>query len=217
MRNMYKKIVKRLLGKLLALLALPLLVVVIVIVSPIIYIDDPGPVFYVSKRVGKDERIFNMLKFRSMKVNSPNLLNADGSTFNSATDDRQTRVGKIIRKLSIDELPQILNVLKGDMAWIGPRPVLASQLASFTEEEKGKLCVLPGLTGYTQAYRRNELLSHDERIMDAWYAKNISFGLDVKILFKTVDTVLHPNRIYKNKPTDEVEVVVGDKNEHTRI
>ncbi|RHS80741.1 sugar transferase [Firmicutes bacterium AM31-12AC] len=196
---MYKNVIKRIIGFLFSLIALPFLIIVIVVLAPIIYIDDPGPVFYVSKRAGKYGKIFNMLKFRSMKVNSPNLLNSDGSTYNSASDSRQTRVGKVIRKLSIDELPQILNVLKGDMAWIGPRPVLDSQLLTFTEEERGKLEVLPGITGYTQAYNRNELQSHDERMMDAWYAKNVSFFLDVKIFFKTIETVLHPDRVYKNK------------------
>ena len=196
---MYKNVIKTIIGFLFSLIALPFLIIVIVVLAPIIYIDDPGPVFYVSKRAGKYGQIFNMLKFRSMKVNSPNLLNSDGSTYNSASDSRQTRVGKVIRKLSIDELPQILNVLKGDMAWIGPRPVLDSQLLTFTEEERGKLEVLPGITGYTQAYNRNELQSHDERMMDAWYAKNVSFFLDVKIFFKTIETVLHPDRVYKNK------------------
>ena len=196
---MYKNVIKRIIGFLFSLIALPFLIIVIVVLAPIIYIDDPGPVFYVSKRAGKYGKIFNMLKFRSMKVNSPNLLNSDGSTYNSASDSRQTRVGKVIRKLSIDELPQILNVLKGDMAWIGPRPVLDSQLLTFTEEERGKLEGLPGITGYTQAYNRNELQSHDERMMDAWYAKNVSFFLDVKIFFKTIETVLHPDRVYKNK------------------
>lgn len=196
---MYKNVIKRIIGFLFSLIALPFLIIVIVVLAPIIYIDDPGPVFYVSKRAGKYGKIFNMLKFRSMKVNSPNLLNSDGSTYNSASDSRQTRVGKVIRKLSIDELPQILNVLKGDMAWIGPRPVLDSQLLTFTEEERGKFEVLPGITGYTQAYNRNELQSHDERMMDAWYAKNVSFFLDVKIFFKTIETVLHPDRVYKNK------------------
>lgn len=196
---MYKNVIKRIIGFVLSLIALPFLIIIIIVMAPIIYIDDPGSIFYVSKRAGKHGKIFNMLKFRSMKVNSPNLLNPDGSTYNSASDSRQTRVGRIIRKLSIDEFPQILNVLKGDMAWIGPRPVLDSQLLTFTDEEKGKLEVLPGITGYTQAYNRNELQSHDERMMDTWYAQNVSFLLDVKIFFKTIDTVLHPDRVYKNK------------------
>ena len=195
---MYKHFIKRLLDLLICIIALPFLLVVIIILSPIIFIDDPGPVFFKSQRVGKDARIFGMFKFRSMKVNAPDIRNADGSTFNSADDPRQTRVGKIIRKLSIDELPQFFNVLIGDMSLIGPRPVLESQLASFTEEEKGKLRVLPGITGYTQAYSRNDLTSHEERMKDAWYAENVSFILDVKIFFKTIDTVLHPDRVYKN-------------------
>lgn len=139
-----------------------------------------------------------MLKFRSMKVNAPDIRNADGSTFNSENDPRQTRVGKILRKTSVDELPQFLNVLVGQMALIGPRPVLESQLASFTEEEKGKLDVLPGITGYTQAYHRNQLPTHEERMQDAWYAQHVSLGLDVKIFFKTIETIIHPSRVYRN-------------------
>ncbi len=196
---MYKTVIKRLLGILFALIALPFVLLAALILKPIVYAEDKGPLFYVSKRAGKNGKIFGMYKFRSMKVDSPNLLNADGSTYNSATDDRQTKVGKIIRKLSIDELPQVFNILKGDMAWIGPRPVLDSQALTFTEEEKDKFKVLPGLTGYTQAYNRNQLSSHDERMMDAWYANNVSFLLDVKIIFKTIDTLLHPDRVYRNK------------------
>ncbi len=196
---MYKTVIKRLLGILFALIALPFVLLAALILKPIVYAEDKGPLFYVSKRAGKDGKVFGMYKFRSMKVDSPNLLNADGSTYNSANDDRQTKVGKIIRKLSIDELPQVFNILKGDMAWIGPRPVLDSQALTFTEEEKDKFKVLPGLTGYTQAYNRNQLSSHDERMMDAWYANNVSFLLDVKIIFKTIDTLLHPDRVYRNK------------------
>lgn len=195
---MYEIFIKRIIDFVLCLIAVPFVLIITLIVAPIIYIDDPGPVFYLSNRAGKNGKIFKMIKFRSMKVNSPNILNPDGSTYNSATDSRQTKVGKVIRKLSIDELPQIFNILKGDMSIIGPRPVLDSQLESFTEEEKKKLKVLPGLTGYSQAYCRNEMTSHDERMQDAWYSDNISFLLDVKIFFKTIDTVLHTNRVYRN-------------------
>lgn len=196
---MYKNFIKRIFDLLIGLCAFPFLLLIILIVAPLIYFDDPGPVFYPSRRAGKNGRIFSMLKFRSMKVNAPDLRNADGSTFNSEDDPRQTKVGKILRKTSIDELPQFLNVLFGDMSLIGPRPVLESQLASFTDEEKGKLKVLPGITGYTQAYNRNQLPSHEERMMDAWYGEHISFWLDVKIFFKTIETVLHPSRVYRNK------------------
>lgn len=196
---MYRHYIKRLLGFLFALVALPFVLLASIIIKPIIYAEDKGPLFYVSKRAGKNAKTFNMYKFRSMKVNSPNLLNSDGSTYNSEHDDRQTKIGKILRKTSIDELPQVFNILKGDMAWIGPRPVLDSQALTFTEEEKDKFKVLPGITGYTQAYNRNQLSSHDERMMDAWYANHVSFPLDIKIFLKTIETVLHPNRIYRNK------------------
>ncbi len=195
---MYKHFFKRLIDFIIALVILPFLLVIIIIVAPIIYFDDPGPVFYPSRRAGYKGKIFGMLKFRSMKVNAPDIRNADGSTFNSEDDPRQTRVGKILRKTSVDELPQLLNVLVGQMALIGPRPVLESQLASFTEEEKGKLDVLPGITGYTQAYHRNQLPTHEERMQDAWYAQHVSLGLDVKIFFKTIETVIHPSRVYRN-------------------
>lgn len=196
---MYKKIIKRIVGFLGGIVVLPFVLIATIILKPIVYFEDKGPLFYVSKRTGKDGKIFKMYKFRSMKVDSPNILNADGSTYNSEHDNRQTRIGKILRKTSIDELPQVFNILKGEMAWIGPRPVLDSQAITFTDEEKGKFKVLPGITGYTQAYYRNQLTSHDERMMDAWYANNVSFRLDVKIFFKTIDTVLHPNKVYRNK------------------
>lgn len=195
---MYEKVIKRFIDLLLCILAMPFIALFFIIIAPVIYIDDPGPVFYISQRAGKYGKIFNMYKFRSMKVDSPNLLNPDGSTYNSEHDERQTRVGRFIRKLSIDELPQFFNILKGEMSLIGPRPVLDSQVLTFTEEEKGKLKVLPGITGYTQAYNRNKLSSHEERMMDAWYAEHVSFVLDMKIFFKTIETVLHPSRVYRN-------------------
>ena len=195
---MYKNFFKRVFDLLLALVALPFFLLIFIVVAPAIYIDDPGPVFYTSRRAGKNGKIFNMYKFRSMKVNAPDLRNADGSTFNSENDPRQTKIGKLLRKTSLDEIPQFLNILKGDMSLIGPRPVLESQLADFTEEERGKLKVLPGITGYTQAYNRNQLSNHEERMMDSWYGEHISLLLDIKIIFKTIDTVLHPSRVYRN-------------------
>lgn len=196
---MYKNFVKKIIDFIIGLFALPFVLLLIIIVAPFLYFDDLGPIFYPSRRAGKNGRIFSMLKFRSMKVNAPDIRNADGSTFNSEDDPRQTKVGKILRKTSLDEVPQFLNILAGQMSLIGPRPVLESQLATFTEEEKGKLKVLPGITGYAQAYSRNQLPTHEERMLDAWYGEHISFWLDVKIFFKTIETVLHPNRVYRNK------------------
>lgn len=214
---MYKNFIKRVLDLLLALFALPFFLLILIVVAPAIYIDNPGPVFYKSRRAGKDGKIFSMYKFRSMKVNAPDLRNADGSTFNSENDPRQTRIGKILRKTSLDETPQFLNILKGDMSLIGPRPVLESQLADFTQEERGKLKVLPGITGYTQAYNRNQLSNHEERMADSWYAENVSFLLDLKIIFKSVETVLHPSRVYRNASDADIPSATEKDREETKI
>ena len=122
---MYEKYIKRWLDFFVALIATPFVCILIVIVAPAIYLNDAGPVFYNAERRGMNGKKFKMFKFRSMYVNSPDLKNADGSTFNSADDPRVTKVGRLLRKSSIDEIPQILNVLKGDMSFIGPRPTLA--------------------------------------------------------------------------------------------
>ena len=111
-----------------------------------------------------------------MKVNAPTLLNADGSTYNAKDDPRVTKIGKFMRETSIDETPQILNVLKGDMSIIGPRASLASVLDTFQDDEIDKMKVRPGITGYTQAYYRNGLSNREKRLKDAWYANNVVFG-----------------------------------------
>ena len=196
---MYKRFFKIIFDYLVALMIAPIVILIAIILKPLVFFDDHGPLFYISKRAGKNGKIFNMLKFRSMKVNSPNLLNSDGSTYNAPNDERMTKIGKLLRQLSIDELPQVFNILKGEMSWIGPRPVLDTQVLTFTEEERGKLKVLPGISGYTQAYNRNQLSSHDERMMDAWYADHVSFILDMKIILKTLQTIVHPSSVYRNK------------------
>ena len=127
--------------------------------------------------------MLRMYKFRSMKVNSPNILNEDGSTYNSAEDSRVTKVGKVIRETSIDEIPQILNVIKGEMSIIGPRASGFDALPSYKDDEKDKMKVLPGITGYTQAYFRNGLSVREKRLKDAWYANHVSFVLDMKNFF----------------------------------
>jgi len=112
---MYKKYFKRVFDLLLALIALPFWLILLIIIAPLIYFDDKGPIFYNAPRLGKNGVIFKMYKFRTMKVNSPDLRNEDGSTYNSENDPRLTRIGRLLRKTSLDETPQIINVLKGDM------------------------------------------------------------------------------------------------------
>lgn len=195
---MYKLIIKRLLDIIISLSMLPILILLSIPIAIFIKMEDGGPIFYCSERIGKDMKIFKMYKFRSMKVNAPNILNKDGSTFNSKNDPRVTRIGKFLRETSLDEVPQIINVLKGEMSIIGPRASLAEALPSYKDDEKDKMLVRPGITGYTQAYFRNNLSVREKRLKDAWYANNVSFMLDMKIFFKTIVTVLKRKGLYTN-------------------
>lgn len=195
---MYTKFFKRVIDIFLSVMALPIFLIIYIVFGLLIKIEDKGPIFYKADRIGKDGKIFKMYKFRSMKVNAPVLLNADGSTYNSKDDPRVTKVGKFMRETSIDEIPQIINVLRGEMSIIGPRASLASVLETFKDDEKDKMKVRPGITGYTQAYFRNGLSNREKRLKDAWYANNLSFGLDAKIFFKTILTVIKKDGVYTN-------------------
>ncbi len=193
---MYSKIFKRMFDLILSIIALPILLIILAIIGPIIYFQDKGPIFYNAPRLGKDGKIFKMYKLRSMKVNAPDIRNEDGSTFNSEDDPRLTKIGKLIRKTSLDEIPQILNIIKGDMSIIGPRPDLPEHMEYYEGNEIRKLEVRPGLTGYNQAYFRNTI-SWKERIKnDIYYVDNLSFWLDLKIFFRTILAVLKREKIY---------------------
>lgn len=195
---MYKKYFKRLIDIIIALIGLPFFFFFYIFVGTLIKLDDRGPIFYVDRRIGKNSKIINMYKFRSMKVNAPDIRNIDGSTFNSKNDPRLTRLGRFLRETSIDEVPQLLNVLKGDMSIIGPRASMESALETYKDDEKDKMLVKPGISGYTQAYYRNGLTVREKRIKDAWYANNVSFILDIRIFFKTISTVFKKENLYTN-------------------
>lgn len=203
---MYEKYVKRWLGFLLALTGLPIFAVAYVIIAPLIYFEDKGPVFYSGERIGKNGRIYRMHKFRSMKVNAPDIRLADGSTYNGEDDPRVTKIGKLLRETSLDEIPQLLNILKGEMSFIGPRPDPPDWLSKYPDELKGFLSVRPGITGYSQAYYRNSDDSYEKIVHDAYYAKHLSFLFDMKILFKTIQTVCKHENLYRkddNKTWEE--------------
>ena len=190
---MYRHFFKRVIDIIGALVLLPFVLVEIIILAPIIWITDKGPVFYNAKRAGKDYMPFKMLKLRSMYVNSPDLKNPDGSTFNSDNDPRVTPIGRFLRKTSLDEVPQFLNILTGDMSFIGPRPKLyegEEVYNKFSDEYKKSFEVKPGVTGYAQAYYRNSITQDEKFHWDAYYADNISFWMDVKIIWQTVVSVL---------------------------
>lgn len=189
--------VKRLLGIIFSLIALPFVLILIVVVGSAIKIEDGGPIFYMASRIGRNGKIFKMFKFRSMKVDAPDIRMDDGSTYNAENDPRVTKVGRFIRKTSIDELPQILNILIGDMAWIGPRPDSASYLDKYTEEERQILSVRPGVTGWNQAINRNSVGTKEKLQNDIYYVKHMSLRLDLKIIWLTIKTVLSSKNVYR--------------------
>lgn len=203
---MYNKFFKRFFDLLIALIGLPFFVVICIVIAPFIYLEDKGSVFYNGERIGRNGKMFRMHKFRSMKVNSPDIRLADGSTYNGKDDPRVTRIGHFLRETSLDEVPQILNILKGEMSLIGPRPDPPDWIDKYAEEYRVFLTVRPGITGYSQAYYRNSDESLEKMKHDAYYAKNVSFKLDCMIFFKTIQTVLKHENLYReedNKTWDE--------------
>ena len=199
---MYKKYVKRLIDIVFALIALPILFFLVVILSPIIYLSDRGPIFYIASRLGKNGVVFKMYKFRSMKTNAPDIRNKDGSTFNSDSDPRLTKIGRFLRKTSLDETPQIINIIKGDMSIIGPRPDLPEHFKLYEGNETRKLEVRPGLTGYNQAYFRNTIPWKDRSVNDIFYIDNLTILMDIRIFVKTIIVVLKRESVYTSKNND---------------
>lgn len=204
-KSFYQNVFKRIVDILICICLLPIVLLITLAIAIAIKLDDGGPVFYRSKRIGKGFREFDMLKFRSMRVNAPDIRNADGSTYNSSTDDRVTRVGRFLRESSLDEVAQFFNVLLGDMSIVGPRAGDVESKDTYEDDEKDKTLVRPGITGYTQAYYRNNLGVREKRLYDAWYAHNVTLWLDIKILFKTVGTVLKRDNVYTNSDGQPIE------------
>ena len=196
---MYKKYFKRLSDVVITLLALPFWLLILIVFGPIIYFQDKGSIFYNAPRLGKNGKVFKMYKFRSMKLNAPDIRNSDGSTFNSEDDPRLTSIGKFIRKTSIDETPQLLNILKGDMSIVGPRPDLPEHYDLYEANEKKKLEVRPGITGFNQAFFRNTIPWKERIKNDVYYVNNISFQFDFKIYIKTIVSVLKREDVFINK------------------
>lgn len=187
---MYKKFIKRGLDILFSLVTLIVFIIPMLIVAIAIKLDSPGEVLFKQERIGKDGKVFKIYKFRSMCVGAEKI----GSGVYSGKDDaRVTRVGKIIRATSIDELPQLINVLKGDMSFIGPRPPLTYHpwpYDEYTEEQKEMFSVRPGITGWAQVNGRKKVEWHKRIELNIWYVNNMSLLLDIKILFLTFFKVL---------------------------
>ena len=192
---MYSVFFKRLFDIIIGLCAFPFVVLFILVFGPIIWLQDKGPIFYAGKRIGRDGRLFGMLKFRSMKVNAPDIRMENGDTYNGDDDPRVTKIGRFMRKTSIDEIPQFINVLFGDMSFIGPRPDTPDFLDVYKEKYPAILSIRPGITGYNQAYFRNSIDGEEKMNNDDYYAKHLTFVMDVKIVFKTIKTVLFRENI----------------------
>ena len=193
----YQDVVKRALDIGVGLVAMPVLGAVVAVFGPQIYLEDKGPIFYNAPRVGKGGREFTMYKFRSMKVNAPDLVMEDGSTYNGADDPRLTRVGAFMRRTSLDELPQFINVLNGTMSVVGPRPDLKRETELYVGDEAEKLLVKPGITGYAAVFGgRNASAWHDRLALDVWYVRNVSFSLDAKVFLKTFTAVFNQEGVY---------------------
>ncbi len=206
---MYQRVIKRGFDILVSLVGLLLTAVVYLIVVPAIWLEDRGPIFYNAERIGQYGKLFKMYKFRSMRVNAPDIRLADGSTYNGDDDPRVTKVGRFLRKTSIDELPQLLNVLKGDMSLIGPRPDPPDWLERYPDDIRVFLQAKPGITGYNQAYYRNAADGDSKMIHDAYYARNCSFSLDVKIFFKTIAVVVKQENIHCDAAREDEATVAA--------
>ena len=185
---MYRNYIKRLLAIILSLGGMICLSWLFLILSVAIKLDSPGPVFFRQKRVGKNKKHFQILKFRTMRIDTPH----DMPTHLLRDPDQYiTRVGRFLRRTSLDELPQLWNIFVGDMAVIGPRPALWNQYDLLdARDQYGANDLRPGLTGWAQIHGRDELEIPEKARLDGYYAQNLSFGLDVRCFIGTIKAVL---------------------------
>ena len=187
---MYRQFGKRTIDCILSALALVLLSPLLLIVAIAVKLDSKGPILFKQKRLGLHGKEFFILKFRSMTVNAEH---TGSGVYSDDNDPRVSRVGKFIRATSIDELPQLVNILRGDMAIVGPRPPLTYHpwpIDQYTEEQMEMFSVRPGITGWAQVHGRKTVEWHERIRLNVWYTQHVSFRLDVKILFMTVFKVL---------------------------
>lgn len=199
---------KRFCEVILSLLALIILSPILVITALAVKLDSPGPVIFKQDRLGRGGKVFKIYKFRSMCENAEH---TGSGVYSGADDMRVTRVGKNIRATSIDELPQLVNILKGDMSFVGPRPPLTYHpwdISEYTEEQLHMFDVRPGITGWAQVHGRKDVEWHKRIELNCWYVDHVSLWLDLKILFTTVVKVLKNEdnvNVGATLVTDEVE------------
>ena len=186
----YRNYAKRAIDFILSIIAMLILWPVFIIVSIAVKLDSKGPVLFKQERIGAGGKVFKILKFRSMATNSEH---TGSGVYSGKNDSRVTKVGKILRATSIDEFPQFLNVLKGDMSFIGPRPPLTYhpwKLEDYTDEQRRMFDVRPGITGWAQVHGRKDVEWNKRIKLNVWYVDHVSFMLDIKIFFMTIFKVL---------------------------
>jgi len=204
-QKFYMRIIKPVLDILFATIGLVILSPLFLLISIAIKIDSRGPVFFKQERVGKDCKVFNIIKFRSMEV-------SDGKNIDTSKDMmRMTRVGKFIRKLSIDEFPQLFNIVNGKMSFVGPRPLLVDYLSRYTKEQIKRHCIMPGMSGWAQVNGRNTLDWSERFNFDIQYTDSISFIFDLKIFFLTLVYVIN-NKGINNSANNTMSIFTGSNN-----
>lgn len=214
---MYKKYIKNILDFLLAFIGLIILFPFFIIFSILIKLESKGPVFFKQERIGKDGRVFKIYKFRSMIVGAENI---GTGVYSKRDDNRVTRVGKFIRMTSIDELPQLINILKGEMSIIGPRPVLTYhpwKYEEYTEHQLKRFKVKPGVTGWAQINGRKDVEWNKRIDLDIYYVENINFLFDLKIFFKTIYNIVMMKDNYNVKQTAISNNIKEEKTQDDKI
>ena len=198
-----KHVLKRVLDVIVSAIGIALVLPLCAVIGVLIAGDSPGPILFRQERVGRDGRTFNMLKFRSMVATATDdlagLLDRNegfGVLFKMKNDPRVTRVGRVLRKYSLDELPQLWNILKGDMSLVGPRPPLPSEVREYEEHVGRRLYIKPGLTGMWQVNGRSDLSWHESVRLDLYYVENWSLIGDLVILWRTFKVLTHPVGAY---------------------
>lgn len=200
---MYKYL-KRTIDILAGIMILIIFCIPMIFIAIAIKLEDKGPAIFKQKRTGKNGKDFNLYKFRSMSI--------DNNVLNFKKENQMTKVGKIIRKLSLDELPQVINIIKGDMSFIGPRPWIVEYYKNFTDEQKRRVEVTPGLTGLAQCMGRNNISIFDKIKYDIEYVDKISLKMDIKIILLTVKTVLSKSGV--DLPKSGIQEELNQLREH---
>ncbi len=208
---MYKNFFKRILDFIISLVALICLSPILLVVTIWLHFANKGAgAFFLQERPGKDAKIFKIIKFKSMN----DARDANGKLL--PDKERLTKAGKFVRTTSIDELPQLINVLKGDMALIGPRPLLERYLPYYTDREKLRHTVRPGITGWAQIHGRNNL-DWDERLeLDAWYAENVSIKIDAEIFYYTIINVIRQKDVVET-PSESHDLDIIRENKKVKV